>query len=629
MKAKIFKVLALLPLALQSASIPADQPQDQPISAIVGKQSLCLTPKFKGGDGYLYAGYCDNTAQRGRYDLFGRISFNVGGNSLCLQAPANVTDPQSIRQSAWDYVRFRPCVINDKNQRWRIKDGRIYTYLGDLELKSYDYYAYVGGASDSGDRIRLSDSMKNWINTAAAPSTLSLRTTVGWISEPFEGFSFYSLYNDASTNSELKWLYYNPSNGHIAEYSPGSGTLNCLSSPGLENAQQWDWAKWSPCTDDVARVANRHNAWYLSEMIDNEAELKDYNGNSLRLDRYGTHWGVPYVASPGYLDIDTAHSPTSRFIFTRDVEDFIKFENANLSLSLPSCEEKSHTEHRIVKRDLPSNFVLNDAWARRLYDIASTVDLNIRPAPRAGVCGTCMIHSFEMILELMGLHDESPLESGGFLFDTQFGTSPFTSLASRFPALNERLSRTRAMSAGFTRFETTDRFMNRAEQIVLAVSQIAMPNISLRPTRMVRSDEIYQLSQSVLNSPDGSLWLAVMYRSRPDGTGTVGHVQPVLSTRDGVVIIPTNTQMGLDNFRQNLQPLQSSDDMIRAFTLGGARRLELLQFYRVSVSTLTPLSVTISTQNCSASGSGSGYGNKRPLSPTELNQCESKKRCFE
>lgn len=234
-----------------------------------------------------------------------------------------------------------------------------------------------------------------------------------------------------------------------------------------------------------------------------------------------------------------------------------------------------------------------------------------------------------MILELMSSHDESPLSRGGLLFDTGFGENPFASLATRFPSLNERLMATRAMSAGFTRFETTDRFMTRAEQIVLAVSQIAMPNISLRPTRMVRSDEIYQLSQSVLNSPDGSLWLTVMYRSRPDGTGTVGHVQPILRTHDGVVIIPTNTQMDLDSFRENLQAVDSSDDMIRAFTLGGARRLELLQFYRVSAATVSPLSVTLSPQNCSASGSGSGYGNKRPLSPSELSQCEVKKRCLE
>ncbi|WP_138995863.1 DUF1561 family protein, partial [Leptospira borgpetersenii] len=68
-----------------------------------------------------------------------------------------------------------------------------------------------------------------------------------------------------------------------------------------------------------------------------------------------------------------------------------------------------------VKRTLPPNFQLSDDWIRRLYEIAvSTID-TARPS---GVCGVCLLQSFQMLAELQEYHSQGPLQSGGYFFDT-------------------------------------------------------------------------------------------------------------------------------------------------------------------------------------------------------------------
>ncbi|MFE1941051.1 DUF1561 family protein, partial [Leptospira kirschneri] len=66
--------------------------------------------------------------------------------------------------------------------------------------------------------------------------------------------------------------------------------------------------------------------------------------------------------------------------------------------------------HKRVKRTLPPDFQLTEAWIRRLYEIART-DSNSRMS--RGVCGVCMLQALQMIAELQEYHSQGPLQSGG------------------------------------------------------------------------------------------------------------------------------------------------------------------------------------------------------------------------
>ncbi|EMP08157.1 hypothetical protein LEP1GSC124_0244 [Leptospira interrogans serovar Pyrogenes str. 200701872] len=42
-------------------------------------------------------------------------------------------------------------------------------------------------------------------------------------------------------------LYYNPENGHLAQYDPISGSLYCMYSQ--VDSYQWNWVSWESCSD--------------------------------------------------------------------------------------------------------------------------------------------------------------------------------------------------------------------------------------------------------------------------------------------------------------------------------------------------------------------------------------------
>ena len=182
----------------------------------------------------------------------------------------------------------------------------------------------------------------------------------------------------------------------------------------------------------MIRLLQRCFALLLSRMHDS-AMLKDYLGNFLRVTKYGTNWGVPYTAKADYLAKDTNEGQTSYFQFSHNMQDWERFKNANLSDSLPTCPANgSYTKNLKAIVQLPPSFALTQEWKKRLWQIATTTD---GVSERAGDCGVCLLHSYQIIAE-MNEYTATPLESGGFFFDTAFGRNPFTSFRAGYPRLS-------------------------------------------------------------------------------------------------------------------------------------------------------------------------------------------------
>ncbi|EMG13522.1 hypothetical protein LEP1GSC151_0207 [Leptospira interrogans serovar Grippotyphosa str. LT2186] len=120
--------------------------------------------------------------------------------------------------------------------------------------------------------------------------------------------------------------------------------------------------------------------------------ITDYKGNALRVTRYGSNWGSAYTAKPSYLEKDTTNSPTSLFVVNKDLLDWTRYTASNLGKTGQYCPagKRENIVHRRVKRELPPDFQLTEAWIRRLYEIATSVSAESETRV-SGICGPCAL----------------------------------------------------------------------------------------------------------------------------------------------------------------------------------------------------------------------------------------------
>ncbi|OQM33023.1 DUF1561 family protein, partial [Leptospira interrogans] len=267
-----------------------------------------------------------------------------------------------------------------------------------------------------------------------------------------------------------------------------------------------------------------------------------------------------------------------------------------------------------VKRTLPSDFQLTEEWTRRLYDIAISTITNPQVS---GICGVCLLHTFQMLAELQEYHSREPLQSGGYFFDTAPNRDPFISFRQRYPELDSSLAH---IPRVYNSASTTLRLLT----LVSAMNM--MPLYDWTPSReFTTRPEMLSHITSLIGSPAGSIWLALMRRQRPDGT-IAGHAVPILRTSEGLVVIPTRipSSISLELYRQYLTPtmdpiqainnLEQPDRTLRYFVT-----IQLGEFYH----NFTDL--VISNRNCTGEGEGRRGTGEYPTSAT-VNQC-SEGRC--
>ncbi|NUL43556.1 DUF1561 family protein, partial [Leptospira interrogans serovar Copenhageni] len=137
--------------------------------------------------------------------------------------------------------------------------------------------------------------------------------------------------------------------------------------------------------------------------------------------------------------------------------------------------------------------------------------------------------------------------------------------------------------------------------------------------------EILSHITSLIDSPAGSIWLALMRRQRPDGT-IAGHSVPILRTSEGLVVIPTRvpSSISLELYREYLTPTMDPIQAINNLeqpdrTLTYFVTIQLGEFY----DNFTDL--VISNRNCTGEGEGRRGTGEYPASAT-VNQC-SESRC--
>ncbi|QHH34907.1 DUF1561 family protein [Leptospira interrogans] len=590
---------------------PTDPPKDQPIKVIVsGEGKFCYGPDFSGGESYIIIEQCwQMHVMNARYDVFQRISYNINNTWLCITAPEKVIKAEKN----WDYVHLRPCTINDPLQRWTIKDNSFWTADGVYRLKNYNWYGYI--SRNSGDRYNhtLDPSMNDWIKTVATPGNISIQTSIAWNLQTTEGQERYFIRWGGSDKNTTP-LYYNPESGHLAQYDPISGSLYCMYSQ--VGGNQWNWVTWALCSD-AAISKNNPAFWNVSLETDEGGIITDYKGNLLRVTRYGSNWGVAYAAKPDFVKTDTKNSPTSLFVLDKSLLDWTRYTYSNLGKTDQYCPAGKHGSiiHRRIKRTLPPDFQLTEEWIQRLYAIARSTT---RQTQHSGICGVCLLQTFQMLAELQEYHSQGPLSAGGYFFDTAPNADPFISFRQRYPLLDNTLSD--AINIFGPSYNTTWLLT-----LAYAITMLPQYEWTLSNTFNTRP-EILSYISSLINSPPGSIWLAILRWRRPDGT-FIGHSVPILRTSQGLVVIPTNVSSSrtLENFRQSLIPSTDPNHIITNLerpnvTLTRFTTIELGGLYQNTFDFL------ISNNNCTGEGEDRrGTGNYP--SSTSVNQCSGDGRC--
>ncbi|MCE3036828.1 DUF1561 domain-containing protein [Helicobacter sp. faydin-H20] len=589
----------------------ADDPVDRTLNVDIGEEYYCFTPVFDSKDGYLQLDISScgtKGVSPSRYDVFQRVAFKVNSTWLCLTAPDNVTGYEGEKVSSWDYAILRPCVINDPNQRWVIKNNAFYTYDSKYRLQHNDKFYAVISEGNTYANHTLNTRMEQWRKTIARPATIAVKTFLSW---SLDSKSYYI--EESVSKSPL--LYYNTQDGRIFSYLPSNGRQKCLATSQLKD-QQWNWASWVLC-DDLSDLDYTH--WNLFAFVGGTGEIKDKNGNLLRVTRYGSNWGVPYTASPSYLQTDTTNSPTSEFSMSEDVDKWLRYAYGNMGDNLTYCPAPGTAkidEHSRTKRQLPPAFELTDAWIDRLYTIATTAISGTTPA--VGLCGTCLLHVHEMLAELMRHGYGNPPTTGHF-FDVARHTNPFLSFTQRFPDLAARLDgvmnyRDYPLTPG------EDQWVRR-RRVLYATNQAFSPQNNWAVTEVVRTQEdMRNLYMTIMDSPPGSLWTISMTYTRT-GTNMIGHAQPMIRTQQGLIIIPTNTPTATPrSFRAQLAPFTTPDQFIH--WLNDRRIIHAVFAFRVSEAQQSSYDRFISVSNCTGEGEGSRGSATFPRI-NAINQCVS------
>ncbi|MFT4382832.1 DUF1561 family protein [Bartonella bacilliformis] len=587
----------------------------------------CYAPVFTKGDGYIYLNNCNSsTVKAARYDVFKRISWKINDIWLCMTAPSSVTGIGEQSTAEWDYILLRPCVINDLNQQWIIDKNVIYTADKKFRVKDYGWYAYITKDKTASYDHTLISAMTSWIDRVAMPGNMSFRTFIKWIYVTPSPLTFWSYYlqNDSSSASKVPLpLYYNPENGHFAQYYPKYGSFYCMNST-QSSSQEWNWVEWTPCTDKVT-FGKTSSYWDIYQLNGDEGLILDQNKNPLRVTRYGTHWGVPYTATPRYIMTETKESPTSNFTLDYFTARWNRYVNGNLGETLDYCpapgkKDTAHTSHIRTKRSLPTDFKLTEAWITRLWQIAVSTSYHGRD--HIAFCGTCLLQTLQMLAELQTRYPNEPLPDGqGYFFNTQYLMNPFFSFRERFPVLTARLESTTAYYN--LPYHPGEDFITRTVRIARSGALMLLPQYDWRPFSSLARDrsDMERVIQTMLNTPVGTAWFASIIMSSQ--TGITAHAQPILRVEEGLIVVPTNvSNMTQTQFTTAVNATNDVGTILNRLSFGGTRTLHALRVYQMAQLYELPLSIYISENNCTGEGEHRRGTGRNPL-VSLINQCGS------
>ena len=260
-----------------------------------------------------------------------------------------------------------------------------------------------------------------------------------------------------------------------------------------------------------------------------------------------------------------------------------------------------------------------ETWLSRLAQIASSTDGSLF---HQGVCGTCLLHSYEIVAEILFYGNTPPMQ-GGYFFDTAPNVNPFLSFRARHSLLYDTLDDI-AEYYVLPAEEVSERFANSV-RLSYASAISLLPQFDWRFVGYgVEPDDVARLLESVLASRVGTLYVVSMIYYQADrGLGQHGVV--LVRTSGGVRVLATNiinaTPQEIANIaRLNTDFYELTNTL--ASTMGAGTQIAALGLVEVSGRYTLPFASALSFSDCSGEGEGM-RGNARVPTASALNQCAS------
>lgn len=273
---------------------------------------------------------------------------------------------------------------------------------------------------------------------------------------------------------------------------------------------------------------------------------------------------------------------------------------------------------------LPIDFNLS-AWVARLLQIIGTTN-DEALATRTGICGTCMLHSYQIIAEFMHYHNSPPL-GGGYFFDAVPNTNPFTSFQNRNPLLYDTLSDIVDYYGRTNLIGHTETFTNTVE-VAFASSISMLPQYEWNLIASASTTrEINALLSNIFNvSQPGAMYFTVLMRYVPETRDFRGHAVVTIRASTGFIVIPTNIRgISLNSLRAYTQLATTPQELQDRFTMrltGSPLNLVGLAFIEVREPFNLPFASALSFQDCGGFGEDRRGNAALPRAST-LNQCSS------
>lgn len=273
---------------------------------------------------------------------------------------------------------------------------------------------------------------------------------------------------------------------------------------------------------------------------------------------------------------------------------------------------------------LPIDFNLS-AWVARLLQIIGTTN-DEALATRTGICGTCMLHSYQIIAEFMHYHNSPPL-GGGYFFDAVPNTNPFTSFQNRNPLLYDTLSDIVDYYGRTNLIGHTEIFTNTVE-VAFASSISMLPQYEWNLIASASTTrEINALLSNIFNvSQPGAMYFTVLMRYVPETRDIRGHAVVTIRAATGFIVIPTNIRgISLNSLRAYTRLATTPQELQERFTMrltGSPLNLVALAFIEVREPFNLPFASALSFQDCGGFGEDRRGNAALPRAST-LNQCSS------
>lgn len=273
---------------------------------------------------------------------------------------------------------------------------------------------------------------------------------------------------------------------------------------------------------------------------------------------------------------------------------------------------------------LPIDFNLS-AWVARLLQIIGTTN-DEALATRTGICGTCMLHSYQIIAEFMHYHNSPPL-GGGYFFDAVPNTNPFTSFQNRNPLLYDTLSDIVDYYGRTNLIGHTEIFTNTVE-VAFASSISMLPQYEWNLIASASTTrEINALLSNIFNvAQPGAMYFTVLMRYVPETRDIRGHAVVTIRAATGFIVIPTNIRgISLNSLRAYTRLATTPQELQERFTMrltGSPLNLVALAFIEMREPFNLPFASALSFQDCGGFGEDRRGNSALPRAST-LNQCSS------